>query len=103
MSYITKTYKDDGGDVINVADGGEIAVAEGGVVSIADGGEISITSGGTITAAGTQAANIVAAKADYTAGDLDAESEIIIALNLTNTKLNSVITALKGVGILASS
>lgn len=102
MSYITKIYNESG-DTLNVADGGEIAVAEGGVVSIADGGEISITSGGTITAAGTQAANIVAAKADYTAGDLDAESEIIIALNLTNTKLNSVITALKGVGILASS
>lgn len=103
MSYITKTYKDDGGDTLNVASGGEIAIADGGIVSIADGGEISITSGGTITAAGTQAANVVAAKTDYTAGALDAESEIIVAVNLTNTKLNAVIAALKGVGILASS
>lgn len=102
MSYITKIYNESG-DTLNVADGGEIAVADGGVVSIADGGEISITSGGTITAAGTQAANVVAAKTDYTAGDLDAEAEIIVAVNLTNSKLNAVITALKGVGILASS
>ena len=102
MSYITKIYNESG-DTLNVADGGEIAVADGGVVSIADGGEISITSGGTITAAGTQAANVVAAKTDYTAGNLDAEAEIIVAVNLTNSKLNAVITALKGVGILASS
>ena len=102
MSYITK-IQNESGDTLNVADGGEIAVADGGVVSIADGGEISITSGGTITAAGTQAANVVAAKTDYTAGDLDAEAEIIVAVNLTNSKLNAVITALKGVGILASS
>lgn len=95
MSYQPKIYKKDGGDTQVVASGGEVQVESGG--------ELNIASGGTISAAGTQAANVVAAKTDYTAGDLDSEAEIIVATNLTNSKLNAVITALKGVGILASS
>ena len=67
------------------------------------GGEIKMNSGGKITSAGTQASNIADAKTDYTTGDLDAESEIIAAINTTNTKINSILTALEGVGLIAGS
>ena len=52
---------------------------------------------------GDQQANITAAKVDYTTGDLDTEAETIAALNTTNGKINSILTALKAHGILASS
>lgn len=68
-----------------------------------DGDELVIESGGKITAAGTQASHIADAKTDYTTGDLDVEAEIIAAANTTNTKLNAILAALEGVGILASS
>ncbi len=67
------------------------------------GDELVVKSGGKITADGTQASNIVDAKTDYTTGDLDAEAEVIAAINTTNTKLNAIIAALEGVGIAASS
>lgn len=67
------------------------------------GDELVVKTGGKITADGTQASHIVDAKADYTTGDLDTEAEIIAALNAANAKLNSVLAALEGVGILASS
>ena len=51
----------------------------------------------TLRDAFPQAATVAAAKVDYTTGDLDAEAEIIAATNATNTKLNSVIAALKAV------
>lgn len=95
MSYQPKIYKKDGGDTQVVASGGEVQVESGG--------ELNIASGGTISAAGTQASTITDAKTDYTTGNLDAESEVIAAVNATNTKLNAVIAALKGVGILASA
>lgn len=69
----------------------------------AGGDELDVAPGGKITADGTQAAHIADAKADYTTGDLDTEAEIIAALNAANAKLNSVLAALEGVGILASS
>lgn len=87
MAYTTRVYKKDDGDTLVVDSGGEIV----------------IESGGAITAAGTQASNIADAKTDYTTGNLDAEAEIIAALNTTNTKLNAIIAALEGVGILATS
>lgn len=49
-----------------------------------------------------QQANIVAAKTDYTAGDLDTEAEIITALNATNTKLNAILTILQNNGLMAA-
>lgn len=79
MSYNTKVYMKQGGD------------------------EMVVASGGKITAAGTQASTIADAKVDYTTGDLDAEAEVIAALNTTNGKINAILAALEGVGILASS
>jgi len=87
MSYQPKIYRTDGGDTQVVA----------------SGGEISIESGGAIVAAGTQASNIADAKTDYTTLGLDTEAEIIDAINTSNGKINAVIAALEGVGILAAS
>lgn len=70
---------------------------------IESGGTIDVLSGGKILAAGTQASTIANAKADYTTGDLDAEAEVIAAVNAANGKINSIIAALKGAGIIASS
>jgi hypothetical protein len=67
------------------------------------GGEVLVIGGTIVPATEIQAGNIVAAKTDYTTGDLDTEAEVIVATNLTNTKLNAVIAALKAVGILASA
>ena len=94
MTYVPKVYKTDGGDTEVVADGGELTVESGG--------EINIESGGTITNDGTQATAIADAKIDYATPDLDTEAEIIAALNTTNGKINSIIAALEGVGILAA-
>ena len=71
-------------------------------LTVESGGEIRINAGGTITDDGTQASAIADAKVDYTTGDLDAEAEIIAAINTTNVKINSIIAALEGVGIIAS-
>ena len=69
-----------------------------------DGGDtIDVNTGGKITATGTQATVIAAQKVNYTTGDLDSEAEIIAAINATNTALNSVIAALKGIGAVATS
>lgn len=78
MSYQGKVYRKQGGD------------------------ELVVATGGKITANGTQASAIAAAKVDYTTGDLDTEAEIIAALNAANVKLNSALTALAGVGIIAT-
>jgi hypothetical protein len=51
----------------------------------------------------TPQANEADAKADYTAGDLDTEAEIISALNATNTTINSLIAKLEALGLLATS
>jgi hypothetical protein len=58
---------------------------------------------GSTIASGTQAAHVANAKVDYTTGDLDAEAEIIAALNTTNGKINSILAALRTFGVLASS
>ena len=57
--------------------------------------------GAFVPASGTQAVNIAAVTTDYATPGLDTEAEIIVAFNATNTKLNAIITALEGVGILA--
>jgi hypothetical protein len=70
---------------------------------IAGGDQLDVASGGVISADGTQASHIAAASVAYTTGDLDAESEVIAALNTTNGKINSILVALEGVGILKTS
>jgi len=85
MAYQTKNYTEQGGERTVI------------------GGELDIATGGKLTAAGTQASAIANAKVNYTTGDLDAEAEIIAALNATNGTINSILTALRAVGIIASS
>lgn len=43
------------------------------------------------------------AKADYTAGDLDTEAEVITAFNTTNGLINSLFAVLENLGLLATS
>ncbi len=81
MSYETKVYREPGGATLVVASGGELEVA----------------SGGKITAAGTQASHI--ADASVAAGDAPDKAEFDAVVG----KLNAVLLALEGVGILASS
>ncbi|HEY7822172.1 MAG TPA: hypothetical protein VIG24_05040 [Acidimicrobiia bacterium] len=64
---------------------------QGGAVWVV-GGELQISSGATITAAGSQAANIAA----VTTGTGASASG-------NATAINAIITALEGVGILATS
>lgn len=95
MSYQPKIYKTDGGDTQVVASGGQVTVESGG--------EIAVASGGVISAAGTQASHIADASVTYTTEGLDTEAEIIAAINTTNGKINAILAALEGVGILAAS
>lgn len=85
MAYQTKNYTEQGGERTVI------------------GGELDIATGGKLTAAGTQASAIANAKVNYTTGDLSDEAEIIAALNATNGTINSILTALRAVGIIASS
>ena len=103
MSYNAKIYQPQGADQLIVADGGTIVIQDGGILEVESGGEINIAYGGKITAAGTQALTIAALKVNYTTGDLDDEAEIIAAINATNTAINALIAAAKGVGIIAAS
>lgn len=48
-------------------------------------------------------AHIADQKTDYTTGDLDTESEVISALNATNTALNSILAVLEAHKLTASS
>lgn len=80
MSYNAKIRRLQGGDVFDVATGGEIRL-----------------SGGTITNAGTQATAIADATA-ITGGESPTEAEH----NALITKLNSVLAALRGAGIIAT-
>lgn len=41
-------------------------------------------------------------KTDYAAGDLDSEAEVILAINATNSMLNSLRSALINLGLVAS-
>jgi hypothetical protein len=49
-----------------------------------------------------RAANVPAAKINYTTPDLDTEAEVISAFNTTNGAINSIITALINYGLLAA-
>lgn len=70
----------------------------------------SVLTGVTSTAAelnlldgAAKAAHITDAKVNYTTLDLDTEAEIIAALNTTNGKINSILAALEGFLVTASS
>lgn len=70
-------------------------------IQMKDGGDtLNVDTGGKMTASGTQASAIADAKVDYTTGNLDTEAETIAAFNTTNGKINSILAALRGVGII---
>ncbi len=81
MGYETKVYREPGGAVLTVAAGGAVDVA----------------AGGKVTAAGTQAAHIADAATAAGAAPDAAEFDALVG------KVNAVLAALEGVGILASS
>jgi hypothetical protein len=71
-------------------------------VYMADGGdEMVVADGGKITADGTQASAVADATVNYTGTNLTTDNLVAGAINATNTKINSIIAALEGVGILA--
>lgn len=69
----------------------------GNVLEVVAGGEIRIGSGGQVTADGTQASAIADATA-ITGGESPTEAEHNTAL----TKINAILAALRGAGIVAS-
>jgi hypothetical protein len=79
-----------------------LITATGGIKIGTLTGILTSTSGSAVTAV-TKGSHEADAKTDYTAGDLDTEAETIMALNATNTKINSLIAKLETIGILAAS
>ncbi len=86
-TYQPKTYRKDGGDTHVIASGGELRVESYGI----------------ITKDGTQASHIADAITNYTTNNLSTEASIIAAFNTANGKINSILSALEGVGILKTS
>ena len=93
MSYNAKNYVEQGGDVTVI------------------GGELNVAAGGKITAAGTQAntianltitANLTGINGTDTFMSAEQAAALGADLAAIATKLNAVIAALEGVGILAS-
>lgn len=67
------------------------------------GGAAWVIGGKLLPATEVQPTHLTALKVNYTTGDLDAEAEIIAAINATNTRINAIMTALEGVGVFAAS
>jgi len=93
MSYNAKNYVEQGGDVTVI------------------GGELNVAAGGKISKAGTQADHIadVAVTATLTGVDTGTDmtaaqaATIVADLNSIKTKMNAILAALEGVGILKTS
>jgi len=58
---------------------------------------------GTKIPSGTAGTHVADLKVNYTTGDLDAESEIIAAINTTNAAINALLARNEAFGINASS
>lgn len=67
------------------------------------GGDVWVVGGKLLPATETQPTHVTALKTDYTTGNLDTEAETIAALNATNTRINLIMTALEGIGVFAKS
>lgn len=52
---------------------------------------------------GARQANVAAAKVDYATPDLDTEAELIVAINATNVKVNSILSILVAHGLMESA
>lgn len=68
----------------------------------ADGGDTQVFGGKVVPSTGTQASAITAAKVDYGTGDVDDTTKLAAAFNASNGKINDILVALRGVGIIAS-
>lgn len=86
-TYQPKVYSKQGGD--------ELVVASGGV--------LNVETGGIIKANGTQASAIADASVAHDLNATFSDTEAEAALDALGTKINSIIAALEGAGILASS
>lgn len=86
MSYNAKVYMEQGA-ATQVVD---------------DGGEIRINSGGKITSAGVQASAITDASVEHALNSTFSDTEVEDALDALGAKINSIIAALEGAGIIAS-
>ena len=99
------------GSAISTVAGGKIDVVDGSTLNVESGGKIDIAAGGIISAEGTQAANIAnlvitPGLTDVDTGtDMTAAQAAAIEADLASiaTKLNAVIAALKGVGIISAT
>ena len=99
------------GSAISTVAGGKIDVVDGSTLNVEFGGKIDIAAGGIISAEGTQAANIadLVITTDLTdvdtGTDMTADQAAAIEADLASiaTKLNAVIAALKGVGIISAT
>lgn len=76
---------------------------DGDVFVVTSAGEIKIESGGKITADGTQASHIADAETNHNLSATYTDTEVEAALNALGQKINAILAALEGVGILASS
>ncbi len=79
------------------ASGAKLQVA--GAVNIASGNAYKINN---VQVVGARQSAIANASVSYTTGNLDTEAEIITALNTTNGKINSILTALRTHGLIAT-
>lgn len=97
----TLVYFPQGGTQLIVAAGGSIDVT--GDINIGAAGQIHIAAGGQITAAGTQASTIADASTAHALNATFSDVEVETALNALGGKINAILAALEGVGILASA
>lgn len=75
----------------------------GNELHIESGGILDIKTGGIIKANGTQAATITDASVAHALNSTFSDTEAETALNALGTKINSILAALKGAGIIALS
>lgn len=92
-SYSPKTYSKQGGDVFVVASGGELKIEPGGKLTN-DGTQASAVALLTDSTGGTANDTLVAISGTYT------QSEVRDNFADLAAKVNAIINALKGVGIL---
>ena len=85
-SYQPKVYRKDGGNT----------------QVIANGGELKIETGGKVTNDGTQAVAITDASVAHALNATFSDTEVEAALDALGGKINSVLSALRGAGIIAT-
>lgn len=93
MSYQGKNYNEQGGEKMVV----------GGTLEIGAAGVVDVLAGGQIKAAGTQASHIADASEAHDLNATFSDTEAETALNSLGAKVNAILAALEGVGIVASS